>query len=158
MSTNSSRHVKWPFFFKASAPVHCGILGLQTYLPNVSPAPITTLPISQMSWGGPEDSSDWPPPDSNPTAALLIWSWYAQPFHSGFLCKWACDGQLYEPVVRACAVGARNTAKIQSFCPVSALLFLLTQKLHLWNVSGLLCLYRTGGTAVWSEPDVCVLS
>lgn len=35
------------------------------------------------------------------------------------------NGQLYAVVVRACAVSDKKTAKIQSFCSVSAVLFLL---------------------------------
>lgn len=47
------------------------------------------------------------------------------PFHSSFLCKTHSNDQLYAAVVRACAVREKRTAKIQSFCSVSTLLFSL---------------------------------
>lgn len=109
-----------------------GTLSLKKAVNNCSGREIsrslTTLPILHVFWIRREDGSDW----LNQVQTERLPSLYGHSTLSPFIPAFYANEMLIDScmlvVVRACAVRAKNTAKIQSFCSVSALLFLLYRK------------------------------
>lgn len=122
-----SRHIKEVFFFKGFGHVPCGILSFKTVRSHLTTAQRLACSLrfpEFMSSGEYAKGSaiGWNQVQTQRLHAL--YGHVSSAFSFRFFMQMYSNDQLYAVVVRACAVRERNTAKIQSFCSVSAVLCL----------------------------------